>query len=59
MTKAAMTPGTQPQIHNKKVIKIDPQPLSKTAKGGKIIAKITRQILIILIDTKTRSAELI
>ncbi len=45
--KAAMTPGTQPQIHSKKVIKMEPQPLSKTAKGGKIIDKITRQILII------------
>lgn len=50
MTKAAMTPGTHPHIHNKKVIKKEPQPLSTTAKGGKIIAKITRQILIMSFD---------
>ena len=47
ITNAAITPGTQPQSHNRNVIKIEPQPLSKTAKGGKIIAKITLQILII------------
>lgn len=47
ITKAAITPGTQPQSHNKKVITIEPQPLSKTAKGGQIIERITRQILII------------
>lgn len=45
-----MTPGTQPQIHNIKVIRKDPQPLSKTAKGGKMIDNITRQILIISFD---------
>ncbi len=59
ITSAAITPGTHPQIHNIKVIRTDPQPLSKTAKGGKIIAKITRQTLIILFDTKTSSEELI
>ncbi len=42
-----MTPGTQPHSHNKKVIRIEPQPLSKTAKGGQIMDSITRQILII------------
>ena len=36
---------TQPQSQSKKVIKIDPQPLSKTAKGGQIIAKTTLQKL--------------
>lgn len=46
ITKAAITPGTQPQSHNKKVITIEPQPLSKTAKGGQIIDRITLQILI-------------
>ena len=50
ITNAAITPGTQPQIHNIKVIRIEPQPLSKTAKGGKIIDSITRQILIISFD---------
>lgn len=48
ITKAAITPGTQPQTHSKNVIRIEPQPLSKTAKGGKIIDNITRQILMIL-----------
>jgi len=50
ITNAAMTPGTQPQNHNKKVITIDPHPLSKTAKGGQTIDNITRQILIISFD---------
>lgn len=40
-------PGTKPKKHKIKVIKKEPQPLSITAKGGKIIARITRQILII------------
>ena len=42
-----MTPGTQPHSVKRKVIKIEPQPLSRTAKGGQIIERITRQILII------------
>ena len=46
ITKAAITPGTQPQSHNKKVILIEPQPLSKTASGGHMIDRITRQMLI-------------
>ena len=50
ITNAAITPGTHPQSHNKNVIKTEPQPLSKTDSGGKIIAKITRQILIISFD---------
>ena len=45
--KAAITPGAQPQSHKIKVIRIEPQPLSKTAKGGQIIESITRQKLII------------
>jgi hypothetical protein len=50
MTNAAITPGTQPQSHNKKTIKIEPQPLSKTAKGGQIMESKTRQILIFSFD---------
>jgi hypothetical protein len=42
-----MVPGTQPQIHKIKTIKIDPQPLSKTDNGGKIIASNTLHILIL------------
>jgi hypothetical protein len=49
ITKAAMTPGTQPQSHNKNTIIIEPQPLSITAKGGQTIERITLQIPIILI----------
>ena len=45
--KAAITPGIQPQSHNKNTINTDPQPLSKTDKGGNTIAKRTLQILII------------
>lgn len=41
MINAAITPGIHPQIVNSKVIIIDPQPLSITASGGKIIARIT------------------
>jgi len=43
MIKAAITPGTQPMIVRMSTIKIEPQPLSKTAKGGRIIASITLQ----------------
>jgi len=43
ITSAAITPGTQPQSHNKKTIRIEPQPLSITAKGGQIMARITLQ----------------
>jgi phosphopantothenate synthetase len=45
MTKAAIVPGTQPQSVKIKTITIDQQPLSKTAKGGKMIDNITRKIL--------------
>ena len=40
ITKAAIDPGTHPQQVNKNTIKIEPQPLSRTAKGGKIIHNI-------------------
>lgn len=39
--KAAITPGTQPQKVKSKTIKTEPQPLSTTASGGKIIASKT------------------
>jgi hypothetical protein len=48
ITNAAITPGTQPQSHNKKTIKIDPHPLSITAKGGQIIDNKTLQKLILI-----------
>lgn len=48
ITKAAITPGTHPQSHNKKTIIIEPQPLSRTASGGQKIERRTLQILIIL-----------
>ena len=47
MTKAAITPGTQPQSVKIKTITKEPQPLSNTARGGNIIERITRQKLII------------
>lgn len=53
ITNAAITPGTQPQSHNKKTMIIDPQPLSKTDNGGHIIESKTLKKLIydlILID---------
>ena len=45
ITNAAITPGTQPQIVNIKTIKTDPQPLSKTASGGKSMESSTRNRL--------------
>lgn len=46
ITSAAITPGTQPQSHNKKTIATDPHPLPITESGGKKMASKTRQILI-------------
>ncbi|VXB20876.1 conserved hypothetical protein [Maribacter litoralis] len=46
MTSAAITPGTQPQKVKSKTIRNDPQPLPKTAKGGKNMASNTRIKLI-------------
>lgn len=46
MMSAATTPGIQPKHHKIKTINIEPQPLSKTAKGGQIIDRMTRQKLI-------------
>lgn len=45
---APITPGTHAQSVRRKTITIDPQPLSITAKGGKMIQRITRQIDIVL-----------
>jgi hypothetical protein len=45
--KAAITPGTHPAKVNRKTIRIEPQPLPITARGGQKIANITRQKLII------------
>lgn len=41
---AAITPGTHPHMVSKKVIINDPQPLSMTARGGKMIASKTLNI---------------
>lgn len=46
ITSAAITPGTHPHKVNKSTIIIDPQPLSKTASGGKKIDNKTRKKLI-------------
>tara|TARA_B100000945_G_C19865676_1_gene360428 strand:+ start:46 stop:198 length:153 start_codon:yes stop_codon:yes gene_type:complete len=46
MTKAAITPGTHPQRVNKKTIRIEPQPLPITDKGGNNMANKTLQKLI-------------
>jgi len=47
ITKAAITPGTQPQKVSKSTIKKEPQPFPITDKGGNIIARSTRIKLII------------
>lgn len=47
MTRAAITPGTQPHSQSKKTINTDPHPLPITERGGKNMAKSTRQKLII------------
>jgi hypothetical protein len=58
MIKAAITPGTHPQSVRIKTITIDPQPLSKTAKGGNKIAKSTRiQPILITLRIRARSSE--
>jgi hypothetical protein len=45
ITKAATTPGTQPAKVKSNTIRTEPQPLSITANGGKIIDSKTRQML--------------
>lgn len=46
ITNAPITPGIHPHIVKMKVIKKDPQPLSITDNGGKIIARNTLNIFI-------------
>jgi len=43
MTKAPITPGTQPHKVRSTIISIEPQPLSITARGGKRMQRRTRQ----------------
>jgi|SRR5665647_1752328 hypothetical protein len=43
MINAPMTPGTHPQRVRRNTIRIDPQPLSMTARGGQIMQIITRK----------------
>ena len=43
MMRAPMTPGTQAQSVRRKTIRTDPQPLSITARGGKMMHNNTRQ----------------
>ena len=45
ITKAPITPGTQPNKVRISIIMIEPQPRSYTASGGKRTDNITRQIL--------------
>ena len=47
MIRAAITPGIHPSRVRINTIKIDPQPRSITAKGGKSIDNITLQRLIV------------
>ena len=56
MTKAPITPGTQPQQVSNKTIKTEPHPLSITAKGGKKIANITRKqdMIFLFLDRSLR-----
>ena len=42
--RAPITPGTHAQRVRRNTISTDPQPLSITASGGKMIHKMTRQI---------------
>lgn len=44
---AAITPGIHPSRVNRNTIMIEPQPLPITASGGKMMARMTRQILIL------------
>ena len=46
ITKAAITPGIHPQMVSSKTIRMEPQPLSRTDRGGNIIARRTLQKLI-------------
>jgi len=51
MTKAAITPGTQPQNVKSRTIRKEPQPLPITDKGGKIMAsKTLRKLMYYFFD---------
>ncbi len=41
MIRAAITPGIQPAMVSKRTISTEPHPLSKTAKGGKMMDRRT------------------
>lgn len=47
ITRAPITPGTQPQHVKRVTMMIEPQPLSKTASGGKMMHNNTRRMLMI------------
>lgn len=56
MTKAAMTPGTQPQNVSNRTMRNEPHPLPITAKGGKSMANKTLiKLMQKLIDVPYRS----
>ena len=44
ITRAPITPGTHPHRVSTITIRMDPQPLSMTAKGGKMIHRSTRKM---------------
>lgn len=48
MTNAPITPGIQPHKVNIKMIRTEPQPLSITANGGKIIESMTLKTLTLM-----------
>jgi hypothetical protein len=50
MTKAAITPGTQPQKVKSSTIKKEPHPFPITESGGKSMANKTRMRLILICD---------
>ena len=50
MINAAITPGIQPRHVRINTMRIEPHPLSKTARGGKMIDKRTLISDIIVID---------
>ena len=58
MMRAPMTPGTQAQRVSRKTIRIDPQPLSITARGGKMIHNKTRQKDMIICDLRFNICDL-
>jgi hypothetical protein len=56
MIRAAITPGIHAHKVKMKTITTLPQPLSITAKGGKIMDKITRQILMLKNDLRLQNS---